>query len=69
MSRCWKYIEPGEDGSCVEHILSEDEIIAVYFEHWKGRMIEAGRGNLISERKCIEDWVCVNWATEVCFPK
>lgn len=59
-NRKWKYIDPSG-----EYEKTESDILAKYFECWSARMKKTGREHLISEERCIEDWVVVNWAQEV----
>ena len=56
----WKYIRPYG-----EYEKTELEILAEYFECWSAEMRKSGREDLISEKRCIDDWVVTNWAWEV----
>jgi hypothetical protein len=56
----WKYIDPSG-----EYEKTELEILAEYFECWSAKMRKNGREDLISEKRCIDDWVVTNWAWEV----
>lgn len=51
--------------SSESYILSEDEIIDSYFSTWSKNMKKVGKGHLITRENCIEDWVIINWASEV----
>jgi hypothetical protein len=66
--RTYTYIEPTDpennNWEPVKRTVTEGEILATYFEHWKKLMTERGKAHLISARACIEDWVVVNWAVE-----
>lgn len=44
--------------------ITEDEIIILYWENWRERMIKKfGAESLhINRKNCIDDWVVVNWA-------
>lgn len=48
-----------------DHTVTEQEIIDQYFEYWSGRMEQAGKIDMISHARCIEDFCVVHWATEV----
>jgi len=63
----YSYVEPNEDGNPVEFVYDEAEILFEYWPYWKERMVKKyGEGHeLITEENCIEDWVTVNWATEI----
>ena len=56
----WKYIRPYG-----EYEKTELEILAEYFECWSAEMRKNGREDIISEKRCIDDWVVTNWAWEV----
>lgn len=56
---------PGEYGQHVEEIWSEEQILRSYFLYWTTMMVKAGKGDLVSEKQCIEDWTIVHWANEV----
>jgi len=40
------------------------QILDEYWEHWKDRMNDVGKKSLVSEDKCIEDWIVNHWAWE-----
>lgn len=61
----WKVVEPGDDGSTVETIFTENDIIETFFEYWRKRMIENGLADQVSVENCIQDWVTVHWAERV----
>lgn len=65
--RYFRYIEPMvvDFWYAVDVYISEQEILDQYFSCWSERMKEIGKEDEISEDNCIEDWVIVNWATEV----
>lgn len=62
--RYWTICYPGELGQHIQETLSEDQIIASYFEYWKDRMQSVGKDDLISRENCITDWCIVHWAIE-----
>ncbi len=70
MSKIYCYNEPTIQGGAfvgndvIE--LTEENIIELYWEFWKGKMIKKyGEGHeLITKENCIKDWVIVNWAWE-----
>jgi hypothetical protein len=53
----WRYQDP--DG---EYVMSEDQILAEYFEWWSVGMRRIGKAEQINHRNCIEDWAVVHWA-------
>lgn len=66
--RYWYYNELGTNRPLV---VSDKEILAHYWEHWKTLMEKAiNRGSpnvtpdMITEENCIRDWVVVHWAWE-----
>lgn len=65
--KLYSYVEPGLNNKPVEVIYSEDEIIEEYWESWSERMIKKyGEDHeWITTENCIEDWITVNWASEV----
>ena len=68
--RTFQYNEYGDTGGNFpinEWVVTktEQQILDVYFPYWKSRMIKAGKEDLISEERCIEDWCSVNWAWEI----
>ena len=63
MDKPVKYYETSDQDG--EYVLSEDEIIAEYWDYWSGRMKEVGKEDMISRENCINDWIIVNWAVEV----
>ena len=59
---------PDENDNDVIEILTEDEIIASYWEYWSGKMKEIGKEAEATRDRCIEDWCVVHWAVEVNVP-
>jgi hypothetical protein len=62
--RHWTIAYPDEHNNHIEETLSEDQIIAEYWEYWCGKMRQVGREHLISRERCIEDWCVIHWAWE-----
>lgn len=56
---------PDEFGNHVEETLSEQDIIDFYWEYWYEAMVRAGKRDLVSIDRCVEDWIVVNWARQV----
>ncbi|WP_249370118.1 hypothetical protein, partial [Actinomyces sp. 186855] len=47
----------------VEVVLTEDEVLDVYWDYWKDKMEKAEKpSHLITESNCIEDFITVHWA-------
>jgi len=59
---------PDENNKDVTEILTEDEILASYWNYWKERMESVGKHDEISREKCIEDWCVIHWAVEANVP-
>lgn len=59
----WLVAEPVCFGCAdvVWKIYSEDAILAEYWEYWSTKMIAKNFPEMTYKR-CIEDWVTVNWA-------
>ena len=68
MLKYYKISFPGEFGQHVDEIWNEDQIIDSYFRHWCTNMIQCGRGDQVSQERCIDDWIVVHWAVEVPAP-
>jgi hypothetical protein len=61
----YNYTEFNDDDN-PEIILSEKEILDLYFPHWLSMMAKAGKTlPPDAEQVCIDDWVVVHWAQEV----
>lgn len=64
----WTIAYPDEKGNDVVETLSEDEIIAQYWNYWYGKMCEKfGKEHVdanYSRQDCIDDWTVVHWAVE-----
>lgn len=72
MMKFYVYDEPSfnEFGDLVDStdvIISEQEILDLYWTHWKSKMeIKFGKdSSKITEENCISDWIIVNYAKEV----
>jgi hypothetical protein len=65
--RKFKYVEPDEDDQVKEVILTEEDIMAEYWEFWSRKMAEKfGEDHeLITQQNCLEDWLVSHWAFEV----
>ena len=59
---------PDENNNDIVEVLTEDEIIAQYWEYWSGKMKEIGREADITRERCIEDWSVIHWAEIVNVP-
>ena len=67
----WLYAEPaGKTNEPVWTIMSDDAIIACYWDYWEARMIAHNKSQGLPEQQdvsrnnCIYDWVVVHWAQE-----
>ena len=63
--KTYKYTVPDHNMQLVTIILTEAEILEQYYPSWVDKMRKVGRGHLISNKKCIKDWVVEHWAEEV----
>ena len=65
--RCYQYSYCNENNEDVTEILSEMEILELYWKYWYSRMVErfGSDHSEITVRNCIDDWVVVNWAVEL----
>lgn len=67
--RYFYYVEPvgepphGRDFELV--VKSEDEILREWGPHWLDSMHRLGRHAQVTRENLIQDWVAVNWATEL----
>ncbi len=66
--RYWTIVYPDEHNNTIYETLSEDEIIAQYWDYWYGKMCaKFGKEHVdanYSRRECIEDWCVIHWAWE-----
>ncbi len=60
----WTICFPGEYGQNVQETWRQDQILNSYYPYWKGKMLEAGKGDMITTENCLDDWIVVNWAVE-----
>ena len=58
--KTYTYSDPWGD-----YVLTEQQILAEYWDYWCQQMRKVGKGDQLSEEHCIEDWITVNWAIEV----
>ena len=69
MSNWYRFVQPKDpdkdDYSPTWLYANDKKILKDYFPYWKEQMIKAGKADLISEDRCIEDWVVVNWAEKM----
>lgn len=67
--RYFEYSEPDNEGNPEIKILSEEEILKNYWPYWHTQMCKKfGKEEVdknYSFSDCLEDWVMVNWATEI----
>lgn len=60
----WTIVFPGECGQHVQETWTEEQILKSYYSYWFHKMCEVNKHDLISNERCIEDWVTVHWAME-----
>ena len=62
----YSYIEPdeNEDWKATKIVLSEQEILAQWWDEWSNKMKELGKAEMINQRQCIEDFCTIHWASE-----
>jgi len=63
--KVYYYIEPDEDSFPIGHYVTDTYILNEYFPYWYGKMHKAGKGDLVSFIRCIEDFCTINWAEEL----
>ena len=57
------YIEPaGYTSEPVYIIMSDNAVLATYWEYWSENMQKAGLDSEISKENCIQDWAVLHWA-------
>ena len=59
---------PDEHNNDVVEILTEEEILATYWNYWSVKMKEIGREAEATRERCIEDWCVIHWASEIRIP-
>ena len=60
----WTICYPSDTNEVVYETLSEQEIVAQYFNYWSNQMKKVGKREEISAALCIEDWCIIHWAWE-----
>lgn len=64
----WTIAYPDENDNDVVETLSEDEILAEYWNYWYGRMCEKFGKEYVdanyTKSDCIDDWTVLHWAVE-----
>ena len=63
--RRFKYVELWDNYKLVEMIVTDQYIMDNYYPYWKFEMTRLGREYNISAENCIEDFLTINWATEI----
>ena len=58
----WTICYPGEHGQHVQETFTEEQILRSYFSLWFHKMCQADKHELISDQRCIDDWITVHWA-------
>ena len=48
-----------------KYTVTEEDIIELYWEYWNDSMIKVGKRSQCTRQNCIDDFVVVNWASEV----
>jgi len=56
------YLSCDPDG---DQVLTEDQIIAEFWDYWCTQMRRVGKEDMITRERCLEDWITINWAEEV----
>lgn len=59
-SRKWAWADA--DGI---HTMTDNEILRVYYDHWRDQMYRALRQDEVNTEACIRDFVMVHWAKEL----
>ena len=63
--KTYKYTEPDHNMQPVTITLTEAEILGQYYPSWVDKLKKVGKEHLISDERCIADWVAEHWAEEV----
>ena len=65
--KLYEYLEPDDAGNTVYVRMTEEDILASFWDWWKEKMVNKyGEGHeLITEETCIEDWKVINCAYEI----
>lgn len=45
-----------------DSVVSEQQILDFYWDHWFGKMLDLGKIDQITPENCIDDWAVVFWA-------
>lgn len=48
-----------------DHIVTESQILRMYFPSWSYSMKDAGKHKQITPENCIQDYIVINWAKEI----
>lgn len=64
MTKYYTIVFPGEHGQHVQETWSREQILKSYYTYWNRKMFESGNSHLVSEERCIEDWITIHWAME-----
>ena len=56
---------PDEKYGNITECYTEKGIIDSYYDEWVEKMFKAGKLHDLTKQNCIDDWVTINWATEV----
>lgn len=63
--RYWLYAEPaGHSSEPIWTILSDEAVLAYYWNYWCERMTKAGKAEAINTEDCLLDWASIHWAVE-----
>jgi len=65
--RKWEVVHPDEYCNPVVTIWTEKDILDFYYVFWSIKMKQKFKEKDVdlSPERCIEDWVVVNWASEI----
>lgn len=66
--RFFRWLEPDAAGEPVERTITDEEILTQYYPWWHTEMVRIGKGHLVSNQNCVDDFCVVHWAYEV-FPR
>lgn len=64
--KTYSFVEPlhGHSFTTLEVVMTEDDIIDHYYDHWSERLKDIGKEDQINRENCIEDFIIGNWAIE-----
>lgn len=60
----WTIVFPGEFGQHVQETWNQEQILKAYWKSWNVKMFQSGHGDLVTQERCIEDWITTHWAQE-----